>query len=681
MWFTLFASLAFAAPDILRFDSGMRIVHEHRPGTPWMATSMTFSGAGEAAVEPGREHLAHLVEHLWYRVANHEAVLHAMGCEVQAFTWSLTMDFLTTCPADVIEQQLDLERAKLGGAFPGLDEATVALERDVVALETGAYREVDAAIVARAIAAQMERDSAVGSRLAARGVGEGLDLAAVQGFVKGHLRPERAVLAIVSPIPTDELRPLLEARFGEVVSTLDGPLSVDDDAARPVLRLDVRTVEAPLELGLVVATWELPGRLAPTAVGLVGWLEDALARQLGADDRFLAVVCAPNAAVSTPSVSCWLGLAPGVDPVVAARVLLRQLDVRDTLSKSLLDDAWDHGLVAGRLRTLANVDALEPEPDNRPSRLAHVVLQTDAVLPQTLPERLSRRERRAIRKLALEAFDPQRALVIAVVPTEERPPELPAARPVANTPVPVAPAPKVLATPPALAIRSVPGGLAIARNDLAVTQVVTLDASGAVDVDPWLGQEPTPLLRGMARVYVGPHPPAEGKDSGEVVLEDLSETPEVEGRGLVGIPWSCGPASVPATLLVTRELLQWRLMHVMRMSTAWSYSPLVSAVGGSLALDLEVLPDAEDAAKRALAATVAELAEGRLVKGELAMARRRARLRGTAGVALPSHWSALVTGSGRLRTPEELRALPDEVRAVDVAAVAAFFADCAPEAR
>ncbi|MEO0600538.1 MAG: insulinase family protein, partial [Myxococcota bacterium] len=171
MWFTLLVAAALAAPDVFRFASGLRVVAEHRPGTPWMATAMAFAQAGQGDAEKGQEQLAHLVEHLWYRVGDHDARLHAMGCEFQAITWPRTMEFLTTCPADAFERQLDLEAAKLTGEFTGLDEATLALERDVVAIEIGAYREVDAAVVARAIASQMERDLEVRARLARGGLG------------------------------------------------------------------------------------------------------------------------------------------------------------------------------------------------------------------------------------------------------------------------------------------------------------------------------------------------------------------------------------------------------------------------------------------------------------------------------------------------------------------------------
>ncbi|MEN0066571.1 MAG: insulinase family protein [Myxococcota bacterium] len=673
------ASPAFAEIAIFRFESGLRVVVEHQPATPWVATALTFGSAGEADVAPGQEHLAHLVEHLWFRAGEplpHDLQLSALGCEWQAFTWPRTMDFLTTCPADVLPQQLDLEVAKLQGRLAGLDDTMVGLARDVVAIEVAAYRETEETAITRTIASQMARSLAIRERLVRQGLGEDLSPATVQDFVAQHLTPEQAVLAVVSPTPLSELRPLLEARFGRVVSTApEGPAPAGEEPRRATLRPDVRTVDASVPRPLVVVSWEMPEVLIRSGSALTGWLEQALVERLPGETRIETLGCLANAAVSVPTVSCVAYLAAHVDPARLARELRPRLDVRKAVSKGLVADAFVEGEVRRLLSEVSNLDELAPGPLNRPAVLAHGMLQSNR-LARFAPLEASRKVRRALKQAAEEAFDPLRAHVLAVRPVEPSV-VLPSARPAPDAlewAVPALPTVATLVDVPAL-VRPTFGGLSIDRPDFAVTRVLTIGGDGRVDVDVWFGEPLPELADGASRIFVGREVPAMVESEGTASEPPTESASVTAGLGLTSLRWMCEPTS-PAVLFVARELLQQRAWSSLRVRTAWSYYVGVSAFGGRLSLDAEVLPDAAEPAVEALRSAIAQLADEPVPPYGLAIARRRALISGSAGLALPLHWPALVTAEGRLRSPGELTDLPGAIRKVDSTDIQSLYQAC-----
>lgn len=637
---------------------------------------MTFGGAGEASVGPNEAHLAHLVEHVWFRAGDHEARIHALGCQFQALTWPRTMDFFVSCPADQLEAHLDLEASRLTGEFTGLDEAEVAVERDVVALEVAAYRESRELVVGRAIAAYLDPSAHVRRRLSTRGLGDELDLAAVRRFAIQHLRPERAVLAIVSPVPDDALRSKLEARFGPIVSTEPrGPIPVRPER-RKTLRVDVREIEATIERPAVAVSWELPDALRPTAA-LNEALEQALVPRLAVDSRFEGLDCEPNPAVPIPVVTCVMALREDADAGTVARALRQRLDIAQTLARSLgprglvedRDDRWVDAWLA--------YEDLEAGPYSRAAWLAQMMLRFNG-LGRASERDLSKKQRRALLAALEEAFDPQRAVFLAVMPGSADGP-LPVARDVGALD---APFPDLLPSPEpvteAAPIKAVPGGIAVVRPDFSLTHALRYAKAAVQDWSVWLGGGPLASPDDRQVVYLGPKWPVDPTQTPAAYTLGSAE-PDAEddepGAGLVVLDWSCNApdGTPPAVLLVAREVLAHRAFHELRARRAWTYDPAVTLRGDTLGLRVETLPDAKP--QVVVDALLAALAAGRFAEHEIDVAKRRASVTGSTASALPSDWERLFSVT---RDAAELNDLPKAIRSLQPQTVAMFFAHCSP---
>lgn len=680
---------ALAAPEVLRFESGLRAVIERAEGTGWIATSMTFDGAGEADVPEGREHLAHLVEHLWFRAstpqvdATHHGELFAWGCDGQAYTWPLTMEFLTTCPADVTDRLLALHRAQLDDAMHGITERDVQIELDVVALEIGAYRETSRTAVARAVAARLHPDTAWAQRMRREGTGDELDLQTIRSWSTGRLRADRAVLGIVSPFSAEELRPKLEAAFGPVVSTeAVGPLTKPPRTPRRTLRVDVRDTPANVDEPVVVTSWELPLDAAQASRPLAGIMQFALHAMLGPDARFDGANCFDHVVGQATVVTCSVNPTPGSDLRAFAETVREASDVRSVLGLGLVRKALRH--VVEQQAEEPVLGTLLPIAFNRPSILAHRMVNFNRVFDERAPRIASRRAAKRLQRAAIEALDPQRALVLAITPDGiER--SLPTVRSADPVPRRMASAPPP-ADRPARIVRF-EGGLGISRPDLETSWVVSFEGRVAADAQPIADTTAWSALSDPQRVVIGPVITESSATPGEVETVTYgAPDPVIAGvatrpiTGPIGeISWECRIAGAQGpALLVWRELVAWRAWHALRDETGWAYTPVVQAAADGLRIEADVLPGATAQAVTAMQAELTAIRLGAFDAAELRAAVRRASVVASPGLALLPHWPSLLLGPSHLRTARELHDLAAGVAAVDADAVTEIAARCDP---
>jgi zinc protease len=117
--------------------SGLRVIVERAPGSKWAAVT-TVVGAGGVQDPEGREGLAHVVEHLTImhshgpNEAPMEYRLVRLGTRERAFTSVDETVYPHLVPATLLASLLDDEGRRLADPLAGLDEATFAVERDVV---------------------------------------------------------------------------------------------------------------------------------------------------------------------------------------------------------------------------------------------------------------------------------------------------------------------------------------------------------------------------------------------------------------------------------------------------------------------------------------------------------------------------------------------------------------------
>jgi zinc protease len=140
-------SFAFDLWDV-HCPSGLRVLVERAPGSKWAAVT-TIVGAGGAQDPPGREGLAHVVEHLTINRSHgpDEASMEdrrvRLGTHERAYTSHDETVYPNLVPAHLLPALLDNEGRRLADPLVGLDDATFAVERDIVRNELREGRETD----------------------------------------------------------------------------------------------------------------------------------------------------------------------------------------------------------------------------------------------------------------------------------------------------------------------------------------------------------------------------------------------------------------------------------------------------------------------------------------------------------------------------------------------------------
>jgi len=138
------ASYSIQGKDFV-FPSGLRLFFEPDYSQP-SAMVTTVVGVGSAADPPGKEGLAHLVEHLWFRAEYPEGLsvgdrLVAFGGSFKAYTARDTTTFYVVAAGPSLPALLQLEAARLTARLAGVRDEVFVREREVVRNELRQFRE------------------------------------------------------------------------------------------------------------------------------------------------------------------------------------------------------------------------------------------------------------------------------------------------------------------------------------------------------------------------------------------------------------------------------------------------------------------------------------------------------------------------------------------------------------
>lgn len=119
------------------FPSGLRVLFQHDPSVPVVAvTAVTDHGASDDPV--GKEGLAHLVEHLWFRSEHGgmpktwDLLESEMGCSLNAFTQYDITAYMTVCGSEHLASLLRLESLRILDPIAAVTEDMVRTEIEVV---------------------------------------------------------------------------------------------------------------------------------------------------------------------------------------------------------------------------------------------------------------------------------------------------------------------------------------------------------------------------------------------------------------------------------------------------------------------------------------------------------------------------------------------------------------------
>ncbi|HMV67991.1 MAG TPA: insulinase family protein, partial [Myxococcota bacterium] len=123
--------------EYFAFPSGLAVMFQRDATEPVVAiTAVTDHGSSDDPI--GKEGIAHLVEHLWFRSEHGDLpkvwdLLEAeMGCDLNAFTQYDITAYMTVCPSFNLEAMMKLESLRITDTVRGVTEDMVTTEVEVV---------------------------------------------------------------------------------------------------------------------------------------------------------------------------------------------------------------------------------------------------------------------------------------------------------------------------------------------------------------------------------------------------------------------------------------------------------------------------------------------------------------------------------------------------------------------
>jgi predicted Zn-dependent peptidase len=264
---------------MIDLPSGMRIVIEEDHSKPVVAVVAVIN-AGAADDPPGKEGLAHLVEHLTFRAKPDRKVQRANQLDFAgASSWngSTTHDLTTYAvvgPKEALRNLLVIEGGRLLGPLAGLDQRAFDLEREVVKNELADRDEHGEPSAAQAaLFAALYPEGHRYHRPAAGNASSvpGLTLADAQAFAQQHYVPTNVTLYVAGDLDLATIHELFGKTLPErfAVAPASGPVKPPERLsaeAPPVVDLPAprapAIVKAPLAEPTIYLAWSLPRNYA-----------------------------------------------------------------------------------------------------------------------------------------------------------------------------------------------------------------------------------------------------------------------------------------------------------------------------------------------------------------------------------------------------------------------------------
>jgi zinc protease len=123
--------------EMFTFPSGLRVMFQDDDSQPIIAiTSVTDHGASDDPL--GKEGIAHLVEHLWFRSEHGDLpkvwdiIESELGCDLNAFTQYDITAYMTVCSGRHLEAMMKLESLRITDTVRAVTEDMVTTEIEVV---------------------------------------------------------------------------------------------------------------------------------------------------------------------------------------------------------------------------------------------------------------------------------------------------------------------------------------------------------------------------------------------------------------------------------------------------------------------------------------------------------------------------------------------------------------------
>lgn len=435
-----------------RLPSGMKVVIERAPTRGMVGVILTVA-AGSAQDPPGKEGLAHYVEHLTYRAASKKGQptvdeeLARLGATYNATTNQDYTRFFEFAPATSLPALLDLVTRRLSTPVENVDPKGATVEREIVTNElrqrnhTGVYGQVLASLQAAMFPANHPYSHPpIGTQRSIAG----LTVADAQAFTAAHYRPGNATLVLVGEFPNDP------EGLNQLVHGLPSPLmaAAGETAPAPIHRLGptppapaggAYTIQAAVSLPEIWLAWRLPSSYGQDGhlVRLV--TSSVLESYLGSlgDGDIAGIDIVPVHARQGSMLACGIRLwnsrrrAEIAKTVADAIAYLwsapedLQITAHQTAYGIIVTARPTHRLESMRSRAFAQIAyGAEPYAARALARADHLAVMGDARLYTDTIQRMITAKPEEIRQFALKYLtsDRMRRVDVDPLPADARPP-------------------------------------------------------------------------------------------------------------------------------------------------------------------------------------------------------------------------------------------------------------------
>lgn len=343
-----------------KFPSGLRVVFQEDHTQPVVSIT-SVNDRGSTSDPPGKEGIAHVVEHLWFRSHQLQAdgkpfpkiwdMLEEMGANLNAFTADDLTVYMTIAPADKLPILLGFEGMRQRGAVTGVTQEVLEVEREVIRNELRFRYENNTGAVFGQVFTRLFPQSHPYGRAAYAGIGNNDSLNAisiedVQKFVKENYGPDKTTIYVAGDFKLADTSKYLTA-LGADLMRLPGPEHANDaitlvekatphvsgkvvEPPPPVSPIEVKgglqkidVVHGPVKKKLVVLAWSTPGgrvldaeivqNLASQQLSSAIYQEINPDWQFGRDKDQKTVECGPNPQKEGGAIFCFIEIPASDD--------------------------------------------------------------------------------------------------------------------------------------------------------------------------------------------------------------------------------------------------------------------------------------------------------------------------------------------------------------------------------
>ena len=343
-----------------KFPSGLRVVFQEDHTQPVVSITSVYD-RGSTSDPPGKEGIAHMVEHLWFRSHQLQTdgkpfpkiwdMLEEMGANLNAFTADDLTVYMTIAPADKLPILLGFEGMRLRSAVVGVTQDVLTVEREVIRNELRFRYENNTGAVFGQVFTRLFPQSHPYGRTAYAGIGNNdslnsITIEDVQKFVKENYGPDKTTIYVAGDFKLEDTSKYLTA-LGADLMRLPGPEHANDpislvdkvtphvsgkviEPPPPVSPIEVKgglqkieVVNGPVKKKLVVLAWSTPGGRVLTTDVVQGIAAQQLSSaiyqeinpdwQYGRDKDQKTVDCGPNPQKDGGAIFCFIEISASDD--------------------------------------------------------------------------------------------------------------------------------------------------------------------------------------------------------------------------------------------------------------------------------------------------------------------------------------------------------------------------------